>query len=272
VRFKLQAHVSGGTYWEPIHYPLADATTVQDLDAYQWPHPDWYDYDALARECARHPDRAISVGYFGVFFYHNALRGLEQSLLDLVAYPEFTHHLLQKLADTLYEYHARCYEATRGLVQMAEVTDDFGTQTGLMISEKTYAEFFRPHIKRGINLAKSYGLFVFHHDDGAIRPLIPDLVELGIDVLNPVQCRCPGMDPAELKESFGEEICFHGGVDTQVVMPYGTPEQVRSEVAHKLETLGRDGTGYILTSSSRLQPDTPLENIVAMYAAARGRQ
>ena len=269
MRLKPQPHVSGGTYWAPIYHPLAAAETIQDLDGYQWPDPDWYDYDALAGECARYPHRAISVGYFGVFFYHNALRGFEQSLLDLAAYPEFTHHLLQKLTDTLYEYHARCFEATRGLAQMTEVTDDFGTQKGLMISEETYAEFFRPHMKRGVELAKSYDLFVFHHDDGAILPLLPDLVELGIDVLNPVQCHLPGMDPAGLKDSFGEQICFHGGVDTQDVMPYGTPDEVRAEVAHMLGTLGRDGTGYVLTSSSRLQPDTPVENILAMYGAAR---
>ncbi|MBM3957846.1 MAG: hypothetical protein FJ313_07330, partial [Gemmatimonadetes bacterium] len=268
MRFKPQPYAAGGIYWELVHHPLAAARTVEDLDAYPWPRPEWYDYEALARQCAAHPDRAVEVGYCAIFYYHNMLRGLEQSLIDLIERPEFTHHLLKRLADTFYEYHARCFEATRGLAQMTQVTDDFGTQKGLMISRQAFEEIYRPHMERAIELAKSFDLIVFHHDDGAIRPLIPDLVEMGIDVLNPIQWRCPGMDPAELKESFGDRLCFHGGIDNQGVMPFGTPDDVRAEVAHKLATLGRDGTGYIVAPCHNLQLNTPVENILALYEAA----
>jgi len=267
MRFKRQEY-EDGVYWEQSYYPLAEAETIEDLDAYPWPKPEWFDYEELARQCAQYPDRAIEVGYCAIFYYHNMLRGLEQSLMDPLLRPEFTHHLLQKIADTFYEYHARCFEATRGLVQITQVTDDFGSQSNLLISPQIFREFYKPHIQRAIDLAKSFDILVFHHDDGAIRPLIPELVDMGIDILNPIQWRCPGMDPAELKDSFGDRICFHGGVDNQTVMPFGTPEDVEAEVAYLLETLGRDGTGYILAPCHNIQPNTPVENILTLYRTA----
>jgi len=268
MQFKAQPYPGGGIYWEQIHHPLAEAETIEDLDAFPWPEPGWYDYAELARECARYPGRAVQVGYSAIFYYHNMLRGLELSLMDVLLRPEFTHHLLQKISDTFYEYHARCFEATQGLAQITQVTDDFGTQTGLMISPAIFHEFYRPHMVRATELASSFGFIVFHHDDGAIRPLIPDLLETGIDVLNPVQWRCPGMDPTELKDSFGEQICFHGGIDNQHVMPFGTPDDVRAEVADNMGTLGRDGTGYIVAPCHNLQLNTPVENILALYETA----
>jgi len=267
MRFKPQAYADG-VYWEQSHYPLAEAETIEELEAYPWPKPEWYDYEQLARECAQYPDRAVEVGYSAVFYYHNMLRGLEQSLMDPLLRPEFTHHLLHKIADTFYGYHARCFEATRGLAQMTQVTDDFGAQGSLLISPQVFREFYKPHLQRAIDLAKSFDLAVFHHDDGDIRPLIPELVDMGIDVLNPIQWRCASMNPTELKDSFGQQICFHGGIDNQQVMPFGTPADVRAEVMDKLETLGRDGTGYIVAPCHALQPNTPVENILTLYRTA----
>lgn len=268
IRFKPQPY-PGGIYWEQSVYPLAQAETIEDLDAYPWPKPEWFDYDALRQQCAQYPDRVIEVGYWAIFYYHNMLRGLEQSLMDPLLRPEFTHHLLQKISDTFYEYHARCFEATRGLVQITQVTDDFGSQEGLLISPKVFREFYKPHLQRGIELAKSFDLIVFHHDDGSCRALIPELVEMGIDILNPIQWRCAGMDPAELKRNFGERLCFHGGVDNQHTLPFGTPEEVRAEVRWLIETLAADGTGYILAPCHAIQPNTSVENVLAMYEAAR---
>lgn len=268
MRFQAQEY-AGGVYWEQSYYPLAEAKSIEDLNNYAWPELDWFDYDVIVQQCARHPERAIEVGYSAIFYYHNMLRGLELSLMDPLLWPEFTHHLLQKISDFLYEYHARSFEATHGLAHLTQVTDDFGTQRDLLISPKVFHEFYKPHIQRAIDLAKSFGLLVFHHDDGAIRPLIPELVEMGIDVLNPVQWRCEGMDPSELKDTFGEQVCFHGGIDNQEIMPFGTTDDVRKEVADKLSTLGRDGRGYILAPCHALQPNTPVANVVTLYESAR---
>ena len=107
-----------------------------------------------------------------------------------------------------------------------------------------------------------------HHDDGGIRPFIPDLVEMGIDILNPIQWKCPGMDREELKREFGGKLCFHGGVENQEILPFGTEEDVRAEVRRNIDLLASDGTGYILCSCHCIQPVTPVGNIIAMYDEA----
>jgi len=119
-----------------------------------------------------------------------------------------------------------------------------------------------------IDLCRGFGIKVFHHDDGAIRPIIPELITMGIDVLNPIQANCPGMEMEGLKRDFGKQLCFHGGIDNQDILPHGTPEQVRAEVRRAIDTLATDGTGYILAPCHNLQAVTPVENILAMYDEA----
>jgi uroporphyrinogen decarboxylase len=256
-----------GIYNEQVHYPLAEAETIADLDLYRWPSPDWYDYDALPALAALYPDRAIECGYTAIFFWHNKLRGLERSLMDPLLRPEFTHELIRRLSDFFTEYHRRCYEVCGDLIQFTQVTDDFGSQHGLLISPQVFEAFYRTPIQRAIDLAKAYDLLVFHHDDGDMRPLLPNLVEMGIDVLNPIQWRCGDWDLSALKEMWGDRLCFHGGVDNQETLPHGTPAQVHDEVVRLIETLAADGTGFIMAPCHNLQPNTPLENILAMYEA-----
>jgi uroporphyrinogen decarboxylase len=160
------------------------------------------------------------------------------------------------------------FEACDGLIDVTQVTDDFGTQAGPMINLKVFREFYAPHLRRFIDLAHSFGIKVFHHDDGAIRTFIPDLVEMGVDILNPLQWTCPGMDLKELKKDFGQKLCFHGGVDNQRVLPFGTTEEVRKEVRHCIDALASDQTAYILAPCHNIQSITPLENIIAMYSEA----
>jgi uroporphyrinogen decarboxylase len=268
IRFKAQAY-QGGTYWEMSHHPLAEAETIADLEAYPWPDPDWFDYSALPSLCARYPDRAVQVGYTAVFYYHNMLRGLELSLMDPLLRPEFTHYLVGRISDTFTEYHRRCFEAARGMVDLTQVTDDWGSQHGLLASPRVFEEFYRVPTQRAIDLAKSYGILVFHHDDGDMRPLLPALAGMGIDILNPIQWRCGDWDLDALKREFGARLCFHGGVDNQHTLPHGTPDEVRAEVKWLIESLAADRTGYILAPCHNVQAITPVENVVAMYEAAR---
>ncbi|MBZ0286481.1 MAG: uroporphyrinogen-III decarboxylase-like protein, partial [Anaerolineae bacterium] len=236
--------------------------------AYRWPSPDWYDYAALPGMIAENAGRAIMCGYTAVFFYHNLLRGLELSLIDPYERPEFTRYLLQRISDFFTEYHRRCFEAAPGLIDLTQVTDDWGSQTGLLTNPRIFETFYRAPMQRGIDLAKSYGIMVFHHDDGDIRRLIPTFVEMGINVLNPIQWRCGDWNLAELKSCFGDKIAFHGGIDNQGTLPFGTADDVRAEVKRLVDTLGCDHTGYIIAPCHNLQPLTPLENILAMYEAA----
>lgn len=258
-----------GVYDEQVYFPLWEAETIADLEKYPWPSPDWYDYSNLPSQAALYPGRAIECGYTAVFYWHNRLRGLERSLMDPIERPEFTHYLLDRLSDFFTEYHRRCFEAAKGLIDITQVTDDFGMQTGLMISPKIFEEYYRQPIQRAIDLAHSYGIAVFHHDDGDMRRLIPRLIEMGIQVLNPIQWRCGNWDLAEIKAKYGKALCFHGGVDNQGTLPFGSVEDVRNEVRWLKETLGADGTGLIIAPCHNLQANTPTENIMAMYEEAQ---
>jgi uroporphyrinogen decarboxylase len=265
--YRRQAYGTG-SYDEQVRHPLAEAETIDDLEKYCWPSPDWYDYSALPRLAERFPDRAIECGYTAVFYYHNLLRGLEQSLMDPLLRPEFTHYLVRHLSEFFTEYHRRCFEATRGMVHITQVTDDWGSQYGLLTSKRIFDEFYRSATQRAIDLARSYGIFVFHHDDGDMRPLLPSLVEMGINILNPVQWRCGNWDLAEIKTQFGRKICFHSAVDNQITLPFGTANDVREEVKWLIDTLGNDVTGFVIGPCHNLQPVTPISNIIALYEAA----
>ncbi len=255
-----------GEYIEQVVFPLRD---LKDLDGYHWPDPDWYDYEAIPALIERCEGRAVNVGYTALLYYHNMLRGLEPSLTDPILEPGMTSHLIGKLSEFFHEFHQRCYEAAGSLIDTTQVTDDFGSQHGLLISPNTFNEVYREPMSKAIDLANSYGIAVFHHDDGDIREMIPHLVGMGIDILNPIQWRCGNWDLSGLKREFGEKVCFHGGVDNQVTLPFGTTQDVRDEVRRLSSELGSDNTGFILCSSHNIQVNTPVENIIAMYREAR---
>jgi uroporphyrinogen decarboxylase len=266
--YRPQSYASG-SYDEQCVYPLAEAESIADLEAYRWPDPDWYDYAALARWAKEHfAGRAFMSGYTAVFYYHNKLRGLELSMMDPLLRPEFTHQLIARLSAFFHEYHRRLFEAGRGLIDLTQVTDDYGSQRGLLISPRVFDQFYRRPVQQAIDLAHEHGLLVFHHDDGEMRPLLPRLVEMGIDVLNPIQWRCGDWDLAELKRTYGGRLCFHSAVDNQQTLPFGTPDDVRREVSYLIDTLACDGTGFIVAPCHDLQPVTPLENILALYDEA----
>lgn len=257
-----------GAYDEQVIYPLAQAETIQDLKAFPWPAPDDYDFKGLVDKARKYPDRAVMCGYTALFYWHNKLRGLEQSLVDPLVKPEFTRYLVERVAEIMAEYHRLIFEAARGWIQVTQVTDDFGSQNGLLISPKVFDTFYRAPIQRAIDMAHAYDLIVFHHDDGDMRRLLPRLVDMGIDVLNPIQWRCGNWDLADLKSRYGSKICFHSGVDNQQTLPFGTPEDVKAEVRRLKSTLAADGTGLIIGPCHNLQPITPIENILALYEAA----
>lgn len=258
-----------GTYDEQVVYPLAEAETINDLEAYSWPSADWYDYSIIPEIIAQFPERAIEVGYTAVFYYHNQLRGLARSLMDPLEKPQFTAYLIQRISDFFTEYHQRCYEVGKGTIDITQVTDDFGSQTGLLISPRIFDCFYAKPMQRAIELAKLYGITIFHHDDGDCRFLLPRLVNAGIQVLNPIQWRCGNWDLTDLKEHYGDKLCFHGGVDNQQTLPFGSIAEVRTEVRYIAQTLGRNRTGLIIAPCHNLQSITPIENILAMYEEAR---
>lgn len=258
-----------GTYYEIYYYPLEKYNSIEEIiNNYTWPKADWFDFSCIEEECRKYPDYAIESGYMAPFYMYNNIRGLEENLIDLAINEEMAFYIIEKICDFIYEYHERLFEAANGQIDIAQVTDDFGTQQGLMIGVDMFDKYFKKQYRRFIKLVKNHGIRVFHHDDGAIMDIIPRMVDLGINVLNPIQWRLPGMGLKPLKERFGNKICFHGAVDNQKVLPFGSVEDVKKEVKNCLDILAADGTGYILAPCHNIQPNTPIENIKAMYKFA----
>ena len=194
------------------------------------------------------------------------LRGMEQGLLDLAAPPELCDRMLEQAC----EFSVRVSEEAceRFALDWLWTGDDVGGQQSMMMSPGCWRERIRPRLDRVFAVGKARGLWVAYHSCGAIAPIIPDLIEIGLDVLNPVQCNCPGMDPLELKREFGGRLAFMGGVDTQGLLPNGTPEDVYRETRRLVEGMTAEGGGYILAASHAVPPETSLANVFAMYEAA----
>jgi len=259
-----------GVYRECIHTPLAGFKSVAEIERhYHWPDPDWWDYTVIPGQIRGNETYPIQGGGSEPFLIYKELRGGEQSLVDFIENPEIAHCLLVKLFALAYEDTLRILEQARGQVLLSYVAEDMGGQTDLMFSPAHIREFLLPGMKRLIDLAHQGGACVFHHNDGSCRRIIPDMIGLGIDLLNPIQWRCPGMEREGLKRDFGGAIVLHGGMDNQQTLPFGTVADVRNEVLDNIRILGTGG-GYILAPCHNIQPNTPPENIVAMYETGWG--
>jgi uroporphyrinogen decarboxylase len=254
-----------GKYRECVYNPLAQYTTVEEIEKnYTWPSPDWYNYRTLPHKIKANEVYPIQAGGSEPFLIYKNLRGQVQAFLDLVISPEMVHHCLKKLYDFCYQKTLRIYEQIPSKVTFSMVAEDMGGQENLMYSPGQIQEFLIPPMKRMIQIVHQAGAFVFHHNDGAIRKIIPDLIEAGIDILNPIQWRCRGMEREELKKEFGDKLIFHGGLDNQYTLPYGSKEEVKQEVLYNIRVLG-EGGGYILAPCHNIQVNTPPENIVEIY-------
>lgn len=260
-------HYGTGEYSEVTTNPLAGFRSVGEIEArYRWPSPDWFDYSVIRLQVEGWEAYPIQGGGSEPFLIYKNLRGQEQALVDLVENPEIVHYCLDKLFKLAYINTQRIFETIPGRVMLSYVAEDMGGQDNLMFSKKHIRTFLLPRMKRIIDLAHQGGAFVFHHNDGNCRAIIPDMIEAGIDALNPIQWRSRGMDREELKAVFGDKLIFHGAVDNQYTLPFGTIAEVRQEVQDNLRILGAGG-GYILAPCHNIQPVTPPENVVAMYQA-----
>ena len=257
-----------GRYLECIRGPLEGYASVDEIEAnYTWPTTDLYDYSVIPGQIrGRKRDYPIRGGGSEPFLIYTDLRGREQAYVDLVDHPEIVHYCLDKLFDFCYENTVRIYEQIPGQVNLSYVAEDFGGQKSLLFSQAVIREFFLPRMKRMIYMANQARVYAYFHSDGAIRGIIPDMLEIGIDILNPIQWRSPGMDRAGLKRDFGAKVVLHGGVDNQYTLPFGTVDEVRNEVRENIEIMGQGG-GYILAPCHNIQAVSPPENVVAMYEA-----
>ena len=261
-----QTKFGSGYYTEIDGHPLADDGAV---DAYTPPDPNRPELYAEAEKLiADHGDEYFIVGVTVTTIFETAwaLRGLSQLMMDFVLDPD--------LADTIleipYQYHlAAAKRLVEAGVDMIWTGDDVGSQRGMMISQDHWRKFFKPRMARFFSELKSINpnVKMAYHSDGDVTSIIPELIEIGVDVLNPIQPAC--MDPAEIDRLYGDRLCFWGTLDEQHTLPFGTPGDVRSEVQSRLETVGRNG-GLILGPTHHVQLDTPMENFQAMVDTITG--
>ena len=255
----------GGVYREAVTNPLAAYGSIDEIEAnYVWPDPDWWRYDHLPAQIVGHEKEPLRGGGSEPFLVYKNLRGQEQAFMDLLLNPEIVHFCLDKLFDLAYQNTLRIYEAIPGQVMITYVAEDMGSQESLLFSPKQIHEFLLPRMQRMMDLAHEAGAHVFFHSDGAVRPILPDLIAAGIDLLNPIQWRCQGMEREALKRDFGDQVVLHGGVDNQYTLAFGTVDEVRQEVLDNICILGAGG-GYVLAPCHNIQAISPPENIVAMY-------
>lgn len=246
---------------------LSNARRLSDIERFCWPLVDELDFSVLPARCAAWRDHAIVYGFADIWQRPGLVRGWEGMFLDMVERPEWTHYLCRVFTDFFKEEYTRAAEVTGGRIDLFLVLSDLGGQRGPLISRAMFGEFVAPYLKEMTDRIHSLGAKVLYHSCGDIHTLIPDLIDLGVDVLDPIQPTGPSMEPEILAEEWGGQVCFHGGIDVQHLLPHGTPAEVRAEVRRYSEVLGSRG-GYILAPAHLFQPDIPPENILAVYSDA----
>jgi uroporphyrinogen decarboxylase len=259
-------------YYEVVDAPLANATE-DDIERYAWPdltHPSRFGGLASKARAIRANGYAV-VAMTGVspFEQIGLLRGLAAWLIDLAVNPEFAQALLNKVTSLMKASVVKLLEEAGDYIDVVVTSDDLGTQKAPMISPRMYRKMVKPYHAELLSAIKSRTKAkVFFHSDGNIYPLIGDLVEIGVDLLNPVQVSATNMgDTARLKREFGDRLSFCGGIDTQDVLPRGTMNDVRREVRRRIQDLAPGG-GYVLAAVHCIQPDVPPENVCAMFDEA----
>jgi uroporphyrinogen decarboxylase len=263
-------HTSDGFYMDLAEYPMRGLASVEELDAYPWPTADLWDYSGIAAGAQANERFWVGAHSRGIFEISWFLRGFDEFLTDLAMAPERACAVMDRVQAYLMERTLRLLDAGQGRIDMVEYNDDVGGQSGLLLSPAMWREFLKPRMAAFIDLCKGYGTAIRYHSCGGIRPIIPDLIEIGVDVLNPIQALAEGMEPKALKRVFGADITLNGGIDTQQLLPHASESEVRAATEELIAVLGKDG-GYILAPSHVFQGDVPLANVVAVYETALGR-
>jgi uroporphyrinogen decarboxylase len=250
----------------PIAHPLTNAS-LKEIHAYPWPDPAWMDPSGIRQEAEKWAGHYAILGGDWSPFWHDGidLMNMEPLLYRMYDEPEAIDALFGYIVDYYFGVSQRIFEAAADVIDIFFIGNDFGGKTGPLMSEAMFRRFFLPHLKRLIDLGHDYGLKVMMHCCGGFAPLIPPMIEVGLDGLQALQPSARGMEPAKLKAEFGDKIILNGCIDTQFVLIEGTPELTRENTRTVLEIM-KPGGGYVASPShDYLLPETSVENVLAMY-------
>lgn len=265
---------AGGEYWEASDLALARLTTMDDVRAYPWPNADDYDYSVIPAQIEAAKDYAVCLGSAGIPDIINGIgrgRGMEQVLVDIAMEDEVGIAIIDSRVDFYYEWCKRALEAGGGKIDILCLGEDLGSQKGPTMSPACFDSFFRPRIEPFYKLAHDYGALAMMHSCGSTRQLQPRLIDMGLDILDAVQPEPVGMNPEELKTENGDKLTFCGMISTQHTLPHCSVEECRAEARHRIDVIGKGG-GYIFSPAHCIQPDTPIENVLAIYEEVTGKK
>lgn len=263
-----------GLYFDRVVFPIKEAS-LAGLDAYQWPSP--WKTPPMLREVAlylrEHTDYAViggsDMGGFGIFEQAWKMTGLEEGLMAIYSDRAFAQRLLDKVTESYMEAVSGYLDEVGEYLDVFTFADDICAQDNWLISPQLYVDLVKPRHRRVFDLVRSKtGAKIFYHSCGAVFDLIPHLIDLGVDIVNPVQVSATGMDPKRLKEAYGRDVTFWGGsVDNLKTLPFGTPQQVADEVRRRIDDFAPGG-GFVFASIHNVQALVPPENVVAMFDTA----
>ncbi len=265
-----------GKYWDNIHSPLK-GTTIDDLNDYKWPNPNSIDdkllesYGKLAKDYYENSDYIVCGEHpiYGIFEIGCWMLGFDDYLTKLIVEPDYIKYFNEKIFAYQMAVTKKYYEAIGPYIHYTSSGDDFATQKSLFMSVDMFDEFIKPYVKERVIETKKYtNAYFLHHSCGCVHDLIPSLIDCGVDILNPIQPTNEKMDPAHLKLKFGNDIVFHGGLDTQEVLPFGNSETIEKAVSKLLTDMNQQG-GYIFAAAHNIQDDVRPENVVTMFQLAR---
>jgi len=269
-----QMPIDKGHYYDMYDSPLKGADSLEELDRYLWPDPiDFARFTTLktrADKFVYEDKKAYILGrqYAGIWETALWMSGFEKFFCDMILNPSFAHCFMDKITELKMRYWEKALEVVGENVLVVSEADDLATQNSLFCSLDLYKEMVYPYHRKLFDFIKKKAknkVYIFYHTCGAIRPIIPLLIEEGVDILNPVQVNAANMDTRSLKQEYGKDITFWGGgVDTQKILPFGTHEQVKDEVKRRIEDLSKDG-GFIFAAVHNIQSDVPPENFIAMW-------
>jgi len=271
VKRKPVPYGKGGTYHEISYYPMAKIESVSELDSFEWPNPDWYDYAAIPdvlKEINPGGKYAVRLGNGNMFETTWYMRGLEQIMVDLIDDPELLHEIFKRVTDFHITYFERALNTARGEIDIAFTADDIAGQNGMLLSPEIWKTQIKPWHKKLNARLHEFEVKILYHTDGAAHSVLEDLIDMDIDAWEAVQLDAKGMDADDIKKRAGDKLAFHGGISVQQLLPFGTPDEVRKEVGRLVNVLGKGG-GYIAAPSHAVQAGTPPENIVAMLETVR---
>lgn len=259
------------TYFEFDYHPLAEANCVEDVENHSWPKVGWWDYSAITtaiQEANKKEPRAIMFFAGGAFETPWYLRGFEKLMMDLYQAPEVSQAICSKVEQYYRERALRVIEVANGQVDIIGSGGDVGTQRGMLLSPEIWREKIKPYSSSLISTFKQMGFTTFYHSCGSCVPIIEDLIEAGLDFLDPIQVTATGMKPEELFPKFGDRLSFHGAIDEVELLPHASAKEVYEETRRVIDILGANG-GYVVAPSHQVQGDTPPENVVAIFEAVR---